>query len=154
AVTYMISELANAGEFDTYNMLIYLSLLGPVATDAIPAVGRARLKNPVLRQLTKWAIDPGGELPWANGTGGPNIAQWIVESYVQELGDHLKPVAATLARRIMAASAGEVPPWGYKLLARFPEQSLTILAPGLDEQKLVNRERATVAIGYMGKAAA
>jgi hypothetical protein len=46
-----------------------------------------------------------------------------------------------------------VPGWGYKLLARFPEQSLALLTPGLSDKELVMRERAAVAVGYMGHAA-
>ena len=79
--------------------------------------------------------------------------QYILEAYVQELGDNLKPAAQTLATKIMAGKAGNVPSWGYKLLARFPDESLKILTPGLADAKLAMRERATVAIGYMGKAA-
>jgi hypothetical protein len=59
-----------------------------------------------------------------------------------------------LARKIMDGSAGTVPSWGYKLLARFPEESLTLLTPGLADKDLVQRERAAVALGYMGPAAA
>jgi HEAT repeat protein len=147
AVKFMINRLPNAGEADSYNMLIYLSLLGPVAKDAIPAVRNARIKNPVLRQMTVWAIDPGTELP---NMGGPEFAHYILEAYVQELGDHLKPAALTLAKKITAGNAGNVPDLGYKLLARFPEETLAILTPGLSDAKLVIRERSTAAIGFMG----
>jgi hypothetical protein len=82
------------------------------------------------------------------------FAQLILECYVHELGDHLKPVTQALARRIMAGTAGNVPSWGYKLLGRFPEESLAVLIPGLEDKTLVMRERATVALGYMGRAAA
>ena len=72
---------------------------------------------------------------------------------MQELGDNLKPAAETLAKKIMAGKAGNVSGWGYKLLARFPQESLEILTPGLADEKLVMRKRAAVAIGYMGRAA-
>jgi hypothetical protein len=93
-------------------------------------------------------------LPWLGRSGGPEFAQWILDAYVQELGDHLKPVARGLAGQIMDGSAGDVPAWGYKLLARFPDESLPVLTAGLMDRDLVRRERAAVALGYMGSAAA
>jgi hypothetical protein len=153
AVQFMIAELPNASEVDGYNMLIYLALLGPVARDALPAVRNARIRNPVLRQTTAWAIEPGEDVPWFGPLGDADIVQYILEAYVSELGDHLRPVAQALARKIMAGSAGNVPAWGYKLLARFPDDSLAVLTPGLADQDLALRERAAVALGYMGRAA-
>ncbi len=156
AVQFMIKQLPKASEADGYNMLIYLSLLGPVAKDAIPAVRSSRVRNPILRQTTTWALDPTGDLPSMGvfgGFGDADFAQYILEAYVQELGDNLKPAAKTLAKKIMAGKAGNVPGWGYKLLARFPDESLAILTPGLADETLVMRERATVAIGYMGRVA-
>jgi hypothetical protein len=153
AVKFMMRELPKASEIDGYNMLIYLSLLGPVAKDAIPLIQKAPVRNPILRQTTVWAIDSSADLPSAGPFGDAEFAQYILESYVQELGDHLKPAAQVLAKKIMAGKAGNVPPWGYKLLAKFPEDSLAILTPGLAREELVMRERATVAIGYMGRAA-
>ncbi len=154
AVKVLIRELPKASEIDGYNMLIYLALLGPVARDAIPAVRSSRVRNPVLKQVTVWAIDPGEELPWIGPLGEVDFAQYILTAYVQELGDHLRPAAQALARKIMAGKAGKVPGWGYKLLARFPEDALPLLTPGLAAKELVLRERATVALGYMGQAAA
>jgi HEAT repeat protein len=154
AVNFMIRAMANASDVENYNMLIYLALLGPVARDAVPAVQQSRLKNPFLRQLTIWAIDPGDNLPWFGNGGKMDVAGWVLESYVIELGDHLKPAARQLARRIMDGNAGNVPAWGYKLLARFPEQSLAILKGGLEDRDLVQRERAAVALGFMGRGAA
>jgi HEAT repeat protein len=154
AAEFMMQELPKASQADSYNMMIYLALMGPVAKEAIPAVRGSSLRNPFLRQLTVWAIDPGTKLPWEDPSAGMPPAQLVLECYVQELGDHLKPVAQTLARKIMAGTAGEVPLWGYKLLARFPEESLPVLVPGLEHETLVMRERATVALGYMGPAAA
>ncbi len=150
AVKYLIGELPKASEIDGYNMLIYLALLGPVARDAIPAVRTSRVRNPILRQMTAWAIDPGEDLPGFGGFGNVDFAQYVFTAYVQELGDHLKPAARSLARKIMAGKAGQVPAWGYKLLARFPEETLPLLTPGLADKDLVMRERATVALGYDG----
>jgi HEAT repeat protein len=155
AVQFMIQQLPKASEADGYNMLIYLSLLGPVAKDALPAVRSSRIRNPMLRQTTAWAIDPTSELPTFGlpDFGDMDFAGYMMEAYVQELGDNLKPAALTLAKKIMAGKAVQVPAWGYKLLARFADDSLPILTPGLTDDKLVMRERAAVAIGYMGKAA-
>ncbi len=153
AVKFMIRELPKASEIDGYNMMIYLSLLGPVAKDAIPAVRTSRVRNPILRQTTTWAIDPSSDLPGAGPFGNAEFARYIMEAYVHELGDHLKPTAVTLAKKIMAGTAGDVPTWGYKLLARFPEETLAILTPGLGDKELAMRERATVALGYMGRVA-
>ena len=55
---------------------------------------------------------------------------------------------------IMDGSAGEVPQWAYGLLARFPDETTGILSPGLGAEDIVVRERAAVALGYMGAAAA
>ncbi len=161
AVQFMIKQLPKANEADGYNMLIYLSLLGPVAKDAIPAIKTSRVRNPILRQTTTWAIDPTSDLPTMGGFGPPgggfgdqpDFTQYILEAYVRELGDNLKPAAVTLAKKIMSGKASNIPPWGYKLLARFPNESLEIFTPGLADEKLVMRERAAVAIGYMGRAA-
>lgn len=154
AVKVLIRELPTASEIDGYNMLIYLALLGPVAKEAIPAVRTSRVRNPVLRQMTAWALDPGEELPGVGFLGEAEFARYILTAYVQELGDHLKPVAQSLARKIMAGKAGQVPAWGYKLLARFAEDVLPVLTPGLADKEQTPRERATVALGYMGRAAA
>jgi len=159
AVQFMIRELSSAAEVDCYNMMFYLALLGPVARDAIPAIRNSRLRNPFLRNTTAWAIQPDKSFPWldrggfgmAMGDFGPE--RYVYESYVQELGDHLKPAAVVLARKVMDGSAGNVPPWGYKLLARFPEEALAALTPGLVDREVVTRERAAVALGYMGPAA-
>ncbi len=93
-------------------------------------------------------------MPRFGGLGDVNFAQYILTAYVQEVGDHFRPVAQGLARKILAGTAGEVPAWGYKLLARFPEDTLPLLTPGLAANERVRRQRATVALGYMGPAAA
>jgi hypothetical protein len=154
AVRFMIRELPRAPEVESYNMLIYLSLLGPVAKGAIPVARKARVENITLWDTTIWAIDPGSGLPSFGPAGDLPWIQYLLESYVQEFGDRFQPVAHTPARRILAGSAGEVPGRGYKLLARFPEQSLGILTPALADGKLVMRERVAVALRYMGRAAA
>ena len=54
----------------------------------------------------------------------------------------------------MDGSAGEIPVWGYQILSAGADLSLDILAPHLADSDLAMRERATVALGYMGTAAA
>jgi HEAT repeat protein len=160
AVQFMVREMRSAGVVDNYNILIYLALLGPVARDAVPTIRTARIMNPFLRNTTLWAIEPDKSLPWLGRGGfgmpggGINPERYIYESYVYELGDHLKPAAVALAKKIMDGSAGDVPGWGYRMLARFPEESLAVLTPGLADKDVVLRERAVVALGNMGAAAA
>src|SRR5206468_3952146 len=81
------------------------------------------------------------------------FVQYIFESFVREL-PHLQPAAKGLAAKILAGKAGNVPDWGYKLLARYPDEVLPLLTPRLTDKDRVQRERAAVALGYMGKPAA
>jgi hypothetical protein len=83
-----------------------------------------------------------------------DVVRYVYESLVNELGDRFKPAAAVMARQIMDGTTGELPLWSYKLLAHAPAESIAILSPGLADTDLVKRERATVALGYMGQAAA
>jgi hypothetical protein len=83
-----------------------------------------------------------------------DVVRFVYECLVNELGDRFKPAAAVMARQIMDGTTGELPLWSYKLLARAPEQSIAIFTPGLGDASLVQRARATVALGYMGTAAA
>jgi HEAT repeat protein len=154
AVKVLQEELPRASEIEGYNMLVYLALLGPVARDALPAVRMARVRNPVLRQATAWAIDPGEDMPRLGGLGDVDFAQYIFTAYVQEVGDHFRPVAQELARKILAGQAGEVPAWGYKLLARFPDDTLPVLTTGLTDKERAPRQRAVLALGSMGPTAA
>jgi HEAT repeat protein len=168
AVDFMVRALRNATEVEGYNMMIYLALLGPVAKDAVPAIRSVRIKNPVLPSATVWAIESDKTLPWVRGGmfggpggpggpgggEGPDIGTLIYESYVHELGDRLRPAARLLARKIIDGTAGNVPAWGYKILACAPDEALEILTPCLADNDLVKRERATAALGNMGAAAA
>jgi HEAT repeat protein len=155
AVEFIVATLPGASEIDGYHMLIYLALLGPVARDAIPAIRQSRVKNPVLRQLAAWAISPGEDLPPGWGAFGPGdiVSQLILDGLVREGCDHFKAPALGLARKIMAGKAGNVPTWGYTLLARFADETLPILTPGLAAKDRIERERAAVALGFMGRAA-
>jgi hypothetical protein len=71
---------------------------------------------------------------------------------VHELGARLRPAVPVLAQKIVEGTAGDVPLWGYKILACAPEVAIEILAPSLKHKDLVMRERAVVALGYMGTA--
>lgn len=171
AVDFMIKALPNATEVEGYNMMIYLALLGPVARDAISTIRSVRIKNPVLPSATCWAIESDRSLPWlgggrggpggfggppgmGGGGGGPGFAVYIYEAYVAELGDRLRPAARLLAQKIVEGAAGDVPEWGYKILSCGRDEALGILLPLLSSRERVMRERAVVALGYMGESAA
>ncbi|MEZ0266830.1 MAG: HEAT repeat domain-containing protein, partial [Phycisphaerae bacterium] len=155
---------SNPSEVDGYNSMIYLGLLGPVARPAIPTIESTRIKNPVLGQYAIWAIEPETRFPWAGGGRGfgggggfmrdAEFARWIGESFVLETGDRFKPAAAILAKKVLDGSAGELPWVGYRVMSRFPDATLAQLGPALASENLQTRERATVALGNMGKGAA
>jgi HEAT repeat protein len=88
------------------------------------------------------------------GFGGLDVFGSIYEAYIHELGDRLAPAGVNLAKQIAAGSAGNIPSYGYKLLICGGEQSIAILKPMLRDKELLVRERAAVALGYMGSAAA
>jgi hypothetical protein len=171
AVDFIRGKMSGAGEVDAYNMMIYLALLGPVASDAVSVVQRAPLANPALPGATMWAIEADKSLPWQStgggfggrggmspmgrggmGGGGFDVALSIYEAMIRELGPRLQPTAKLLAGKIMDGTAGTVPEWGYEILTCGPEEAVTILAPHLADTDLVMRERSAVAIGYMGPA--
>lgn len=173
AVQFMIRALPQATEVEGYNMMIYLSLLGPVAADSIPTVRNTPIKNPVLPTAVQWAVNPEQYFPWQGGQGGGefgrrgrgpggpgggggggDIFSLIYQAYVRELGDRLRPAARVLAQKIMDNTAGDVPNWGYDILACGPDDVIAILSPHLTSDDINLRERATVALGYMGPAAA
>jgi HEAT repeat protein len=168
AVDFIIKALQTADEIDSYNMEIYLSLLGPIATDAIPASQSTKLGNPVLPTATLWAIKA-DRLPWQatgnggrggfGGFGGPgggmgfDLFSTMYVAYFRELGERLHPVALMLLKQIQDGTASNTPEWGYKLLACAPAESIAQLSAALASDDLATRERATVAFGYMGAAA-
>ena len=175
AVEFIIRALPNASEVDGYNMMIYLALLGPVAVDAIGSLQKAPIMNPMLPSATRWAIESDKTLPWLPGGGGRggfggfgmppmgggggmpggmfDVGRSIYEAFVHELGERLQPAARMLARKIMDGTAGDVPEWGYQILTCAPDESINTLVPYLADANMVMRERATVALGYMGPAA-
>ncbi|HVT82640.1 MAG TPA: HEAT repeat domain-containing protein [Phycisphaerae bacterium] len=168
AVDFMIKAMRTATEVEGYNMMIYFSMLGPVAQDAIPSLQGFQIKNPVLPGSTQWAINPNRAFPWnagggfggrggrGGGMGGPGggMNDLMYSAYVRELGPRLRDMSPTLAKAIMNDTAGTIPTWGYDLLNAGPDLSINVLAPNLGSDQLVLRERAAVALGYMGEAAA
>ena len=168
AVDFMVRALRSATEVEGYNMMIYFALLGPVAKDAVPTIRSVRIKNPVLPSATAWAIESDKTLPWLGRgrfggrrpgrtwrrAGARHRHVLIYEAYVHELGDRLRPAARLLAQKIIDGTAGDVPAWGYKILACAPDEVIEILAPRLADADIVKRERAAVALGHMGAAAA
>jgi len=180
AVDYMTKKLtAGATEVEGYNMYLYLSMLGSVATDALPTIRNTRIKNPVLPSSTTWAIQQ-TYLPWQNtgggggfggpgdggpggggmgggpgGMGGPgNISQVIYEAYVVNMGERLSPSSKLLATKIMDGTAGTVPDWGYQILSAAPAEAIAVFGPHLEDPTQQMRERAVVGLGFMGYAAA
>jgi hypothetical protein len=171
AVDYMIAALPKATEVEGYNMMVYFTLLGPVAADAVPTIRNTPIKNPVLPSAVAWAVAPDQYFPWqggmgrggrgggpgggGRGPGGPggggmaDIGTLIYVDVVRELGERLGPVSPVLARKIMDGSAGEVPNWGYDILSADPKASLGVLTPFLGNDDMNLRQRAVVAIGNM-----
>ncbi len=213
AVDFIIKAMPDAAEIDSYNMYIYLSLLGPTAKDAIPTLESSKLMNPVLPAATLWAIKA-DSLPWqatgggvggfggfggfggpggpggpgapavtggaaaAGGPGGPggpgfggpggpggpggfgggdmgfDLFSTMYVAYFRELGERLRPVALMLLKQIQDGTDTSAPAWGYKLLTCAPADTNAQLSAALASSDLATRERAAVAFGYMGAAAA
>jgi HEAT repeat protein len=175
ALLYMVRKMPTATEVEGYNMMIYLALLGPVAQEAASSLQSFRIKNPWLPSATAWAIDPNRGFPWllggggrggrgGRGGGGPGgmggetvlgvDGTQMYPSYVRELGFRLRSMSPKLAEGIMKDTVGNVPKWGYALLNAGPDLSLKVLTPYLKDTSLEMRERAAVAIGFMGEDAA
>ena len=168
AVDFIIKALPTMDEIGEYNSEIFLSMLGPVATDAIKASQSTKLTHPVLPSATLWAIKSEG-LPWqtpgaggrggfgggfgGGGGGGLDLVSTMYVAYFRELGERLRPVALTLLKQIQEGTDTSTPTWGYKLLACAPADAIAQFSAGLDSDNLATRERATVMFGYMGAAA-
>lgn len=171
AVDFIIRNLPSMDEIGEYNSEIYLSMLGPTATDAISASQNTRLTHPVLPSSTLWAIKSEG-LPWQTpgaggrggfggmggggmgGGGGLDLVSSMYVAYFHELGERLRPVALMLLKQIQDGTDKSTPDWGYKLLACAPAESVAQLTAALASDNLATREHATGILGYMGPAAA
>jgi HEAT repeat protein len=170
AVDFIIRAMPDAPEIEAYNMAIYLALLGPEAVDALPYLHVMPVKNPVLSLIVRWAVESDRTLPWQAGGefgmpgmmmagGGPTggifdmAVGGIYAGVIREMGERLRPTTRLLAKKIMDGTAGNVPDWGYQILACAPDESIKILVPYLTDANMVMRERAAVALGFMGPAA-
>ena len=93
----------------------------------------------------------GGGMPLGGAAGTPgNLQELIYVAYVNGLGSRLAALSPKLAQAIMNNTAGDVPTWGYKILNADAPRAVDILTPYLANADLLMRERATVALGYMG----
>ena len=172
AVDFIIKALPSQDEIGEYNMEIFLSLLGPIATDAIPASQSTKLTHPVLPTATLWAIKD-DSLPWqmqggggrgfggggggfggGGRGGGLDLVSTMYVAYFHELGERLRPAALILLKEMQEGTDKGTPDWGYKLLACAPTEAIAQFSAGLASNDLATRERATLAFGYMGAAAA
>jgi hypothetical protein len=173
AVDFIVGKMRGASEINLYNMMIYLALIGPDAADAIPAAQNSGLPQPIIPSATVWAMKA-NSFPWESnnqggmrgfgggggpGGGGPgggggfDLYTTMYEAYIRELGERLRPLALSLGQKIVDGTAGDVPTWGYKLLNCAPEESVDTLCACLTNSSFAVRERAVVALGYMGAAA-
>ncbi len=115
AVQFMIRQLPQASDFDGYNMVVYLGLLGPVAKDATSAIQSSRIRHPVLRQAAMWAIEPDKSFPWQSaGRFGPGMREGdvvgsVYECLANEMGEQLKPAAPCWRRRSWTARPATCP---------------------------------------------
>jgi len=111
-VKFMVDAMPKATTVETYNMLVYLALLGPDAKDAAPAIKRPRMMvNPMLGPAAQWAIDPDRGMPWQSagpfggprmfGGDGPDLAKFIYEAHFHELGDRLSPTVDKLLDKLI-----------------------------------------------------
>ena len=171
AVEFIKKNISSQTAINTYSMMIYLSLIGPDAVDAISTAQHANITHPILPLATVWAIRA-NSFPWEEnggmpgfggatggfGVGGPGGAGFdlyttMYEAYIRELGGRLRPLALKLVQQIMDGTDNNVPTWGYKLLDCAPDDSIKKLTACLTDTNLTVRERATVALGYMGTTA-
>jgi HEAT repeat protein len=155
AAEYIATHIERASEIDGYNMVIYLALLGPVAKDPAAKIRNVPIVNPVLPSATNWAMNAETMFPWENPQTAMygDVGTFIYSAYLTELGERLKPCALKLAPKLIDGTAGAIPDWGYRMLNAAPEESVALLAPHLADANKTLRERAAVALGYMGPAA-
>jgi HEAT repeat protein len=163
AVDFIVVKLPTTTEIEGYNMMIYLALLGPDAADAIAVTELRVIRHPVIPTATRWAMTTNC-YPWempgairtaaaANNRQGRDYATPMYEAYIRELGERLRPLALKFAQELKDGKARNIPVWGYKLLNCAPEESVSKLTPCLSDTNMIVRERAAVALGYMGDAA-
>ena len=99
--------------------------------------------QPVPGQLVKMLPSESGAVRWA-----------AVRAMAQIGREEAHPAVDFMIRALPSASevdgtAGNVPTWGYEILACTPDESINTLVPHLADDNIVMRERATVALGYI-----
>jgi len=152
AAEYIAREIGNATEVDAYNMVEYLALLGPIASEPARHIKVVPIPNYILIYAANWAMNAPDTLPWEDGTIDRigELGDLAYASVVAELGERIKPCALKLAPRLLAGTAGNVPEWGYKILNAAPDASVATIAPHLAGKNKTLRERAAVILGRMG----
>jgi hypothetical protein len=156
AVDYIVREISTATEVDAYNMVEYLALLGPIASEPALKIKSIPIPNFPVIAAANWAMNAPNAFPWEGGSA-ENIGDLggsVYAALVVELGERIKPCALALASKLMDNTAGNVPDWGYKILNAAPEESLATIAPHLADPDKVHRERAAVILARMGPPAA
>jgi hypothetical protein len=156
AVEYIVREISTATEVDAYNMVEYLALLGPIASEPALKIKTIPIPNAPVIAAANWAMNAPNAFPWEGGAteGFGDLGSSIYAALVVELGERIKPCALALAPKLMDNSAGNVPDWGYKILNAAPEESIATIAPHLADSAKVHRERAAVILARMGPPAA
>ncbi len=156
AAEYIAHTIDSVAEIDAYNMVEYLALLGPIASGPASQIKSVPMPNFAVIQAANWAMNAPTGFPWLGGGADTlgAIGDSVFAGFVASLGERMKPCALLLAPRLMEGTAGNVPDWGYKILNAAPEESINTIAPHLKDVDRTMRERAAVALGRMGPAAA
>jgi HEAT repeat protein len=148
AVPFLIDRTNKAPRSrELYQLTWLLGLLGPIARDALPALGLARQRDNELASMAMWAIAPDEQFPWELGYYADRPCDlWLFADYIDRMGERATPAAAALANRIIDGTAGRVPSWGYHLLKARRETAVPILNKALDNPNPAIRRRAQLAL--------
>jgi HEAT repeat protein len=152
AVPFLAKRLEKAPRGrELYQLTWLLGLMGPLAKDTIPALQDAQRRDNELAAMAIWAIAPEEIYPWQIGYHWDRPCDlWLIADYIDRMGDRATPAAAALARRVLEGTAGNIPSWGYHLLAARPDAARPILEKGLAGQDPQVRRRARIALDAMG----
>jgi hypothetical protein len=157
AANYIATHIGTMSETDAFNAIELLALMGPVASEPASHITEIpSVPNFIIADATNWAMNAPAGFPWVSGSTDifGDISTVIYSTYVDELGERLRPCALALAPKLMEGKAGRVPDWGYKILNAAPEDSIAVVAPHLADADKQMRERAAVILGRMGAPAA
>lgn len=156
AAQYIAREISTVNEIDAYNMVELLALLGPIASEPASQIRTVPMPNGIVFQAANWAMNAPAGFPWLGSEAnnfGP-IGDSVYAGFVEALGERLRPCALELAPRLMQGTAGNVPPWAYKILNAAPDESIATFAPHLQDTDKSLRERAAIYLARMGPPAA